>query len=141
MEEANDMQLKPSEQKTLEKIVVYLENSIVEIKNLLPKDSNSLYKGIEEALSDVAKYMTKEKERLGYAIKHYDVSIDELNLPKRAYNCLVKKGLKNIGEIVQYSADELLGKNGFGKKSLWDLKRALSKYNLDLKDSTYRISK
>jgi DNA-directed RNA polymerase subunit alpha len=134
MEETKDMQLQLSEQKTLEKIVVYLENSIAEIKSLLPKDSGGLYKGMENILSDMTKDMIKEKERISYALKYYNVSIDELNLPKRAYNCLAKKDIKIIGKIVQYSADDLLGlKNGFGKKSLWDLKRALSKYNLDLR--------
>lgn len=136
MRETDNIKLEHPERKTLEIIARHLENSITEIKNLLPNDSVELYKSIENLLFD----MTNEKNRINYTLKYYDVPINELNLQKRTYNCLIKIRAKNIGKLVQYSEEDLLSlKNGFGKKSLRDLKLALNKYHLDLRNPSYKI--
>lgn len=55
---------------------------------------------------------------------YYDVPIEDLDLPMRAYNCLKRFGVVNVGEILERlerGANEMLVIRNFGAKSLDDL--------------------
>jgi DNA-directed RNA polymerase subunit alpha len=45
------------------------------------------------------------------------MSIDELNLSNRAYNCLKHSGIRNVSDLFKYSREEFKGMKSFGKKS------------------------
>ena len=54
----------------------------------------------------------------------YDVLIEDLDLPMRAYNCLKRAGITNIGEInerLENGSAEMLAIRNFGHKSLVEL--------------------
>jgi DNA-directed RNA polymerase subunit alpha len=59
-------------------------------------------------------------------------SIDELELPVRANNCLKKANIHTVGELVQMSENDLLKAKNFGRKSLDDILKVLRDMNLDL---------
>jgi DNA-directed RNA polymerase subunit alpha len=59
-------------------------------------------------------------------------SIDELELPVRASNCLKKANIHLVGELVQKTENELLKAKNFGRKSLDDILKVLRDMNLDL---------
>lgn len=59
-------------------------------------------------------------------------SIDDLELPVRAANCLKKANLNIIGELVQQTESDLLKAKNFGRKSLDDIIRVLEDMGLDL---------
>jgi DNA-directed RNA polymerase subunit alpha len=59
-------------------------------------------------------------------------SIDELELPVRASNCLKKANIYLVGELVQKSENELLKAKNFGRKSLDDILKVLHEMGLDL---------
>ena len=60
-------------------------------------------------------------------------SIDDLDLPYRAQNCLRAKNIQYIGELVQRTEVDLLTIENLGKGSLADIKKGLARYNLTLK--------
>jgi hypothetical protein len=57
-------------------------------------------------------------------------SVDDLNLPVRAANCLRAKGIFSIGDLIQHTESDLYSLPNFGKKSLDDINWALSSINL-----------
>jgi hypothetical protein len=58
--------------------------------------------------------------------------LDEIDLSVRTANCLSSLEIKYLGELVQYSAHELLRIHGFGTKSLKELTALFEEMNLQL---------
>jgi DNA-directed RNA polymerase subunit alpha len=59
-------------------------------------------------------------------------SIDDLELPVRASNCLKKANIYTVGELVQKTENDLLKAKNFGRKSLDDIIKVLNDMGLDL---------
>lgn len=59
-------------------------------------------------------------------------SVDELELPVRASNCLRNADIQWIGELVQKTEAEMLTYKNFGRKSLNDIKGVLAEMGLSL---------
>lgn len=64
----------------------------------------------------------------------YGTSIDDLDLTQRSYNSLKKHDVNTVGDILQYSEDELNHFRNFGKKSLTEVKEKLAELGLSLKN-------
>ena len=59
--------------------------------------------------------------------------IEELELSVRAFNCLKRAHINTLGELLNYSPEELLEFKNFGKKSADEVVESLSKrFNLNL---------
>ncbi len=56
--------------------------------------------------------------------------IDELELSVRAHNCLVNSGIKRVIDLVNLSEDEGLKIKNFGRKSLNEVKEAMTSFGL-----------
>jgi DNA-directed RNA polymerase, alpha subunit/40 kD subunit len=61
-----------------------------------------------------------------------NMTIEEMDLSGRAYNCLKNAGINYVGQLVQKTETELLKLRSFGKKSLDEIIEKLSKLNLRL---------
>jgi len=61
-----------------------------------------------------------------------DKSVNELELSVRAANCLKNSEIKKIDDLVRRTEDELLQTKNFGKKSLDEIKEALTSIGLSL---------
>jgi DNA-directed RNA polymerase subunit alpha len=64
----------------------------------------------------------------GYPQKIYETPIEELELTVRAYNCLKRAGITQVGEILEKlkkGQDEILAIRNFGQKSLDELMEKL----------------
>jgi DNA-directed RNA polymerase subunit alpha len=59
-------------------------------------------------------------------------SIDELEISVRASNCLKNENIQTIGDLVKKNGKELLTYENFGRKSLKELEKNLSKEGLHL---------
>jgi DNA-directed RNA polymerase subunit alpha len=65
----------------------------------------------------------------------YQITIEELNLSVRSYNCLKREGINTVGDVVQKSESELMDIRNFGQKSIDEVKMKLAGMGLGLKDS------
>jgi DNA-directed RNA polymerase subunit alpha len=66
----------------------------------------------------------EEEEEGGIPARMYQTPIEELELTVRAYNCLKRAGITQVGEILeklQKGEDEILAIRNFGQKSLDEL--------------------
>ena len=59
------------------------------------------------------------------------MSIDELELSVRSYNCLTDAKVKTIGDLVRKKESEMLKFRNFGKKSLAELNKVLKEKGLE----------
>jgi DNA-directed RNA polymerase subunit alpha len=104
----------------------------------------------EEALSTAAQMLAKhfslvanvggalieegeEAVEEGIPPRIYEMPIEDLDLTVRAFNCLKRAGITTVGMILEKlekGDDEILAIRNFGRKSLEELKQALSEKNL-----------
>jgi DNA-directed RNA polymerase subunit alpha len=64
----------------------------------------------------------------------YQITIEELNLSVRSYNCLKREGINAVGDLVQKSESELMDIRNFGQKSIDEVKLKLEELGLGLRE-------
>jgi DNA-directed RNA polymerase subunit alpha len=64
----------------------------------------------------------------------YSITIEELNLSVRSYNCLKREGINTVGELVTKSEAELMDIRNFGQKSIDEVKLKLEELGLGLRE-------
>lgn len=64
----------------------------------------------------------------------YAVTIEEMNLSVRSYNCLKREGVNTLGELVTKSEAELTEIRNFGQKSIDEVKAKLEEFGLALRE-------
>ena len=83
----------------------------------------TLVSGVTEEEPEV-----EEEEEGGIPARMYETPIEELELTVRAYNCLKRAGVTQVGEILeklQKGEEEILAIRNFGQKSLDELMEKL----------------
>lgn len=75
-------------------------------------------------------YTQKENERF---ITHLDIGNFDFSL--RPYTCLKRANINTIGELLQYSSEDLLLLKNFGKRSLKEVENNLKRMGLQLRNS------
>ncbi|MBX6377340.1 MAG: DNA-directed RNA polymerase subunit alpha [Clostridia bacterium] len=92
----------------------------------------SLFTGLTGHASDVEIMVQKEdngRDRL------LEMSIDELDLSVRSYNCLKRAGINTIGELVSKTVEDMMKVRNLGRKSLEEVEEKLAQFGLSLKPS------
>lgn len=65
--------------------------------------------------------------------KTVNMSIDDLDLTVRSYNCLKRAGISSVEELTQKTEEEMSKVRNLGKKSLKEVKEKLEELNLSFK--------
>lgn len=63
------------------------------------------------------------------------LTVEELDLSLRSFNCLKRAGLNTVGEIISITRDELSKIKNFGKKSFDEVEEKIKELGLELKTS------
>lgn len=61
-----------------------------------------------------------------------EIIIDELNLPSRVINALLRENIETVSDLVKAGKDRLVGMKGVGKKSIELIEEELRKMNIEL---------
>jgi DNA-directed RNA polymerase subunit alpha len=64
----------------------------------------------------------------------YSITVEELNLSVRSYNCLKREGINSVGDLVTKSEAELMDIRNFGQKSIDEVKAKLEELGLGLRE-------
>jgi DNA-directed RNA polymerase subunit alpha len=67
--------------------------------------------------------------------KVLEMSIEELDLSVRSYNCLKRAGINTVQELTEKSMDDMMKVRNLGKKSLEEVQKKLLELSLGLKQS------
>jgi len=92
----------------------------------------SLFINLTEKVDEVE--ILDEKEEDDKA-KIMEMTIEELDLSVRSYNCLKRAGINTVYELVQKTEEEMMKVRNLGKKSLEEVTNKLAELNLKLRDS------
>lgn len=65
--------------------------------------------------------------------KVLDMTIEELELSVRAYNCLKRAGINTVTELVQRSPDDMMKVRNLGRKSMEEVEQKLKELGLELR--------
>lgn len=66
--------------------------------------------------------------------KGLDMSIEEMDLTVRAYNCLKRAGINTVAELVQRNKEDMIKVRNLGRKSLDEVEEKLANMGLKLQD-------
>ena len=63
------------------------------------------------------------------------MTIEELDLSVRSYNCLKRAGINTVEELTRKTEEDMMKVRNLGKKSLQEVKEKLAALNLSLRAS------
>ena len=86
---------------------------------------------LSESAREVSVMIDKEPEGKE---KVLDMSIDELELSVRSYNCLKRAGINTVAELVNKTPDEMMKVRNLGRKSLEEVLAKLNELGLQLNE-------
>jgi DNA-directed RNA polymerase subunit alpha len=89
---------------------------------------------ITEKQSSMMSYMPPEAPVDAESAARLNMSIEDLGLSGRSYNCLKNASVKTVGELVSYSPEQLMGLKNFGEKSLTEIVDKLAEMDMYLKE-------
>jgi DNA-directed RNA polymerase subunit alpha len=92
----------------------------------------NLFITLTDQIRDVEIMVEKEEDKKE---KVLEMTIEELDLSVRSYNCLKRAGINTVEELTQKTEEDMMKVRNLGKKSLEEVQGKLSELNLSLKKS------
>ncbi len=89
-----------------------------------------LFVNLTDKVGEVEIVVDKEEEPRDRIM---DMTIEELDLSVRSFNCLKRAGINTVGELVQKNAEDMMKVRNLGKKSLEEVDKKLSELGLALR--------
>lgn len=95
-------------------------------------DHLQLFISLTEGMKDVAIMIEKEDEEKDKAM---EMTIEELDLSVRSYNCLKRAGINTVMELTQKTKEDMMKVRNLGRKSLEEVQEKMGALNLSLKSN------
>lgn len=93
----------------------------------------SLFTDLSDHLSEIEVLVDKEEEPKA---KTLDMTIEELDLSVRSYNCLKRASINTLQELIQKSEEDMMRVRNLGKKSLEEVQQKLESLGLKLRSES-----
>ncbi len=91
-----------------------------------------LFMGLTDKMSDVEIMVEKEEEAKNNIL---NMTIEELDLSVRSYNCLKRAGINTVEELTQKTEEDMIKVRNLGRKSLEEVELKLHELGLGFKPS------
>ena len=91
----------------------------------------SLFSSLTDQVSSVTMVAQEDDKKE----KALEMTIEELDLSVRAYNCLKRAGINTVSELVQRNQEDMMKVRNLGRKSLEEVEQKLAAMNLALRPS------
>ncbi|WHE08505.1 DNA-directed RNA polymerase subunit alpha [Thermoanaerobacterium thermosaccharolyticum] len=95
-------------------------------------DHFNLFTSFAENYNDMEVLVEKPEKKTD---KPLDMTIEELDLSVRSYNCLKRAGINTVQDLVQKTEEEMMKVRNLGKKSLVEVEQKLKALGLSLQKS------
>ncbi|MGF7398269.1 DNA-directed RNA polymerase subunit alpha [Thermoanaerobacterium thermosaccharolyticum] len=95
-------------------------------------DHFNLFTSFAENYNDMEFLVEKSEKKTD---KPLDMTIEELDLSVRSYNCLKRAGINTVQDLVQKTEEEMMKVRNLGKKSLVEVEQKLKALGLSLQKS------
>jgi DNA-directed RNA polymerase subunit alpha len=93
-------------------------------------DYFKLFVGLADRVTPEVNVAPKEEEKKDRLL---DMTIEELDLSVRSYNCLKRAGINTVGELIQRTEEDMMKVRNLGKKSLEEVVQKLAELGLKLR--------
>lgn len=91
-----------------------------------------LFIGLTDHVNDVEIMVEKEEDKKE---KVLDMTVEELDLSVRSYNCLKRAAINTVEELTDKSEDDMMKVRNLGRKSLEEIQKKLDELGLSLKSN------
>ena len=105
---------------------------IVSLSGKILQDHISIFVDLCEAMSKMNILVSSEEDTKA---KVLDMTIEEMELSVRSYNCLKRAGINSIQDLIQKTKEDMLKVRNLGMKSIDEVSEKLREYGLNFKDS------
>lgn len=108
--------------------------SAVEIVSLAAKvleDHIKMFVDLSESMGKLDILVSREEDKQQ---KVLEMSIDDMDLSVRSYNCLKRAGIQTVEDLTRRTEDDMLKVRNLGRKSLDEVIEKLGSYGLQLKE-------
>jgi len=110
------------------------EKAVKDASSQLAAHFEHLLSGADDAQEvDLVKQQAQDKEAVDK--KLYEIIIDELNLPSRVVNALLRENIETVADLVKTGREKLIGLKGLGKKSIVLIDEELKKIGVEFSSS------
>lgn len=92
----------------------------------------NLFIGLTDHVNDVEIMVEKEEDKKE---KVLEMTVEELDLSVRSYNCLKRASINTVEELIQKTEEDMMKVRNLGKKSLEEVQNKLAELDLGLKKS------
>jgi DNA-directed RNA polymerase subunit alpha len=118
------------------KIMINQFKSILDLKELEDEKRyhTSLQEDMQEGVSDDTDFLIDEIDE-DEKVELLKTRVDTLDLSTRTEKALSEASIRTLGGVVQKTEQDLLDLDGFGAKSLEEIKEVLNTFKLNLKDN------
>ena len=89
----------------------------------------NLFIGLTDHVNDVEIMVVKEDDKKE---KILEITIEELDLSVRSYNCLKRAGINTVEELIRKDEEEMMKVRNLGRKSLEEVEHKLAQLGLSL---------
>jgi len=86
--------------------------------------------GLTDHVGDVEIMVVKDE---GKSDKVLEITIEELDLSVRSYNCLKRAGINTVAELIKRNEEEMMKVRNLGRKSLEEVQQKLAALGLSLR--------
>ncbi len=107
------------------------ENALKQASTILKEHFDHILSGKDVPAPKEEEAAAKEGEKV-IDPKYKDVIIDELNLPSRVINALLRENIETIADLVKVGRDKLINVKGLGKKSYLLIEEELKKMGIEM---------
>ena len=90
----------------------------------------NLFINMTDSIGGVEIMVEKEEDKKE---KVLEMTIEELDLSVRSYNCLKRAGINTVEELADKSEDDMMKVRNLGKKSMEEVKHKLNELGLGLR--------
>ncbi len=90
----------------------------------------NLFINLSDAAQDLSVIADKPDDTTGRTL---EMSIDELELSVRSYNCLKRAGINTVAELCDKTPDDMMKVRNLGRKSMEEVEQKLQELGLSLK--------
>ena len=106
-------------------------NEAVSLSAKILMEHFELFLELTEGVSDQASIMSEKEDKAKEKV--LDLTIDELDLSVRSFNCLKRAGINTVEDLINKSEEEMMKVRNLGRKSLEEVIAKLDSFGFTLK--------
>ena len=104
---------------------------VISLSGKLIKDHIGLFVDLVESMSEMDLLVSREEDK---QTKVLEMTIEDMDLSVRSYNCLKRAGISTIADLTKKSESDLAKVKNLGKRSLDEVSAKLESYGLSLRN-------